>query len=340
MTKNGRKEVKELLASFKEALESWLITINDPIKIKEIKSASVDNPIEELTKLVSLIKAHTTKIGIIFKPETFQKQFDAAYNTVSKASESIILLISIIPQLNPETLSIIFHDEIILKISEIFQSNLELVSQLQIIEQETLEEESEEVARDINTRLMSVGKVWSSCDNLTKVLKDGKLGLLNTKFKQSIMLIEDGLDEFEEWVEDPEVSEDPFGFEDEDEDEDEQPEELDEETKAQLTAFGTKILNKFKLIKLLFSSISKSLPSITSGKTINELFENQKQIVNLVDKLIVELMMNAKISHITDDLITSINKNCNNLLKIVKAVNKSNENKVKWCEAWESKFSQ
>lgn len=337
MTQNGRKEVKELLASFKEALQSWLITVNDPIKIKEIKSASVDNPIEELTKLVSLIKAHTTKIGIIFKPETFKKQYDAAYNTVSKASETIILLISIIPQLNPELLSIIFYDEIILKISEIFQSNLELVSQLEIIEQET-QEDSEVTATDINTRLMSVGKVWSSCDNLTKVLKDGKLGLLNTKFKQSIMLIEDGLDEFEEWVEDPEVSEDPFGF-DEDDEEDE-PEELDDETKAELTAFGTKILNKFKLIKLLFSSISKSLPSVTSGKTINELFENQKLVVNLIDKLIVELIINAKISKLTDELLTNINKNCNNLLKIVKTVNKSNENKVKWCEAWESKFSQ
>ena len=91
------------------------------------------------------------------------------------------------------------------------------------------------------------------------------------------------------------------------------------------------------MIKLLLTSTSKSLPSVTSGDTINIIYQAQKDIVNLIDKLIVELMMNG-LTPSGKQYGDGITKNCNTILKVVKEVNKSNDTKVKWCTSWQSKY--
>lgn len=355
MTTVSRNELRDLLRSFKEALQFWLTSIKSQDQISAIKAAQVSDPLQELNKVTQLIKAHTTKVGIIFKPEVLEKETESSYNTLQKLSESVVLLVSLVAQLDPKDTSQIFFDEIVQCINEILLSNVHLATQLLILEQisDPYRDDSPQPTGELETtdgRLVSVGKVWSSCDSLIKILKDGKLGVLNHKFKQSIDLVEDGLDEFAEWAENPEEfdDEDPFGLSDSESDDEpndttpptNEPNEPSEEQELaiqKLKEFSLKWLDKIKMVKLLLTSTSKSLPSVTSGETINIIYQAQKDVVNLIDKLIVELMMNGLTSS-CDEYTSGITKNCNKLLRVVKEVNKSSDSKVKWCESWELKY--
>lgn len=325
-------ELSNLLGSFHEALTYWAASITTKEAVSKIKSAQVQNPQAELTKLAELIKAHTTKVGIIFNPEVLKKLPQGAYTTLQKLSETTVLLVSVVAQLSPKELSDILYNEILLCVQQVLASTILLVDQLILLDSEN----DGKVAVESDGRLVSVGKVWASCDSLCKVVEEGKLGVLNRKFKLSILLIEDGLDEFEEWAEDPEQVDDPFGFSDSEEEE--PVAEMDEEVKQQLIQFSQAWAKRFKLIKLLLISVSKSLPSVTSAEHINTIYQAQKDVVASVDKMIVDLMINCRVSKEIEQYGIDITKNCNVILKIVKDINKSNETKVKWCETWSEKF--
>lgn len=353
----SRSDLQKLLESFKEALQYWQNCLRDSkSSLSDIKAAQVTNPLEELTKLAKLIRAHTTKVGIVFKPETLSKETNAAYDTLLKLSESLVLIISILSQLKADEISDMFYSEILHTVGLLIESNSQFADELADMEARANQEnENSEVSKsknenEIDGRLVSVGKIWSNCDALTKLLNDGELGLLSKKIKQSITLIEDGLDEFEEWAENPDdfdLDDDPFGFSDDESEDDLDAPPVNNTTETEQTEnnkvlvdFAQLWLSKFKLIKLLLISITRSLPSVTSGDVINKTYDNQRLIVHKIDKLIVDLMLNKEVDDECKLTAEDIAKICYRLVKIVKDVNKSSENKVKWCVAWDSKFKE
>lgn len=337
-------QLSKLFISYEEALEYWLLTLGN--ESSQIKAAKVENPLEELSKTTQLVKAHTTKVGIIFKKETLAKETQTACNTLQKLSESSILLVSVVSQLTPDLISKIFYEEIVNFVRLLLTSLKGLVKELKSENKNARQEEQEaEIETTGGDRLISVGMVWTNCDNICSLLKKGKLGLLTQKMKQGIEFIDDGLDDFEEWAEDPqEMGDDPFGeFSDEEEDDDESSDKEPPITEdySELSKYSLFWLNKFKLIKLLLSSITKSLPLVTSAETINTIYSTQIKLIASIDKLILSLMMNMEVDEeeskeLTDDIVRA----CKVLVKEVKAVNKQNENKVKWCVAWDSKFKE
>lgn len=350
-----RSDLNKLILSFKEALQYWQTCLDGSnSSLSEVKAAEVTNPLEELDKLAKLIKAHTTKVGIIFKPETLVKGTDAAFSTLQKLSESLVLIISLISQLENKIISTMFYKEILNSVRLLIESNIQFADELVTVEVNSGEEPQEVPESndedEIDGRLVSVGKIWSNCDTLSKLIKDGELGVLSKKIKQSIISIEDGLDEFEEWAENPDdfdMDDDPFGFSDDESDEAEVPptngtaeENGNKEEKEKLIKFAQLWLSKIKLIKLLLTSVTRSLPSLTSGDVINNIYEVQRLLVNKIDTLIVDLMLSKEIAEEIVMNSKEITKMCNTLIKIVKDVNKSNENKVKWCVAWDSKFKE
>lgn len=342
-----RDEIAQLLASYKEALMYWQGSFCT--SFSGVSSAKVASPLEELVKLAKLIKAHTTKVGIVFKPENLKGLEEAAYNVVQKLSETVVLLVSLVAQLEKKDVSKLLYDEILSQLSLIIGSNIAFAEELSALEKETYigEKVDEKVDKDPNPtdkRLVSVGRIWASCDALVKLVEAGKLGLLASKTKQSIVMLDDGLDEFAEWAENPEEMDDPFGFSDDESDEEAPPKEdethLDDEERTELIAYAKKWLEKVKLIKLLLTSLTRSLPTVTAGEDIDNIYTTQRTIVTLVDKLIVDLMMDQVVDEKTNEYAVSIDKACKSIVKTVKNANKNSENKVKWCVAWTAKYEE
>ncbi|CCE83806.1 Piso0_004395 [Millerozyma farinosa CBS 7064] len=363
-----KEDLEELLVSFKEALEFWISCFRNEKEFSKIKAAEVTNPFDEFLKLISLIRAHTTKVGIVFKPHTWDKEPEAAFNALESLSKTVVFLLSLCSQLKPTMISQLFHTEVIDATKSLIDSIYSLSTELlSLVHQENTKSDTSAEAKETSQgqtddesdiRLISVGKIWSNCDALEALVKGGSLGVLAKKLKQSLALVNDGLDEFEEWSKDPDAFEDdddPFGFDsdsDSDESNDEEKDRIhdngsDTESlnnkpndKVKLQEFAQLWLSKIKLIKLLLSSLAKSLPSSSSENIIDAIHESQKEIVSLIDKLIVTLMLDK---YVDDDCVKytkKIETDCKNIIKMVESASNGDEKKIRWCQAWNTKFSE
>ena len=205
--------VDTLLESFKEALDFLSVSVGTEKAPTE--TTNVKAPLEELDKLVKLIKAHTTKVGIIFNPEMINKDRSASANTLKLLVELTAILGTIISVLDPAVISNIFYDEVVDLSRQLLTSLQQLTQQLIVQGKGNNDGKNDEKSHDNNTdqnksntktsdgRLVGVGVVWTNCDRLTELLKKGRLGLLTLKIKRGIEFLDDGIDEFEEWAEDP-----------------------------------------------------------------------------------------------------------------------------------------
>lgn len=352
-------QLDDILNAFEEALECWGLALSGSSDgLSAIRPATVEQPLNELNKVVKLIKAHTTKVGIIFEPTKLVKQSEAAYSTLSDLSKSIVLFMSIVAQLTPEKISSLFYKEIVSVSHILIESTTSLASELKKLRNDT-RDGIDATLTDIKTtstdlRLVSVGKIWSVCDDLVKLVEEGNLKFLEKKTRVQLSLLDDGLDEFAEWAENPEDFEDPFGldeFSDEEADEggfaDSNSESDTEESsedlvkkKEELASYAKQWVQKFKLVKLLFLSINKSLPSIIKGSYIDEIYKTESDICKESDLLIVELMMNRSLLEDVQEHAVAVDKACFKILAIVKNANRNNDKKIKWCGSWESKYKE
>lgn len=353
-------DVKERLEAFQGILVFWNKSLAESSPNEQVGRAKVAHPLEEVIKLAKLIKAHSTKTGIAFSSAHIAKHCDAGYDCIQKLSENLMFLLQIRFELQPVEMSQLFYDEVLQLIRTLFEVSASFASELiKLVDEvskspETTSSTSEEGTVD-SGRLVSVGRMWSICDEIVLVVQGGKIAVLSKKLKQSIALIDDGLEEFAEWTENPDSfdNDDPFGFSDEfDSDEDEETKvpiskqdedehsEDEKEDKSELLAFAKLWLHKIKMIKLLFNSLAKSLSSVTKGQAVDSIYKTQLNVVGLIDKLIVDLMMDQIVDDEINDYATEIESNCFKIVKITKDANKQNENKVKWCTAWEAKFKE
>ncbi|KAK6457415.1 uncharacterized protein RJT20DRAFT_40084 [Scheffersomyces xylosifermentans] len=364
MTKT-REEFDELLKSHKEAVKYWSLSLEDPQKsLTKVQSAKVSKPLDELLKLSRLIKAHTTKVGIIFKPENIAKDFNPAFSTLQKLSESLVFFISVLAQLQPSVISHLYYNEIIEKVKELLDSNSKFADELISIFEKDSESESPEQYSgsevkeiknndEVDRRLVSVGKIWSNCDSLSSLIQKGALDLLTSKIKVNVSLIEDGYEEFVEWTKNPEeFDDDPFGFSDdesdnEDEDdkdkeppvvkgEDSEEEKLHKDELIKYSQFWSK---KIDLVKLLLASFKKSLPVTTTGQSIDLINGSQYNLVTLIDKFIVDLMMDRTIDDEIKEYTDEITKESKRLVKIARDIHAKNDKRAKWYSAWETKYT-
>ena len=373
-----KSNLKDLLTSYQEALEFFSVSLsqNDETA-KKIQAANVKQPLDELAKITKLIKAHTTKVGIIFKPENLAKSTDPAFSTLSKLSESVVLMISVVAQIDPREISNLFYKEIVDHVRLILEGNKKLVEELLIHTSEGSTESTESTesaesvksakstestesakstkdspvdssvdsSNSVNGRLLSVGLIWTCCDSTMSLLESGNLNLLTSKIKESILLIDDGFEEFVEWAENPEEfeMEDPFGFSD-DESDDEPPadsdnESTDGESKDVVAKFAKTWIKKIELIKLLLSSLKKSLPATTTGESIDSIYSHESRLVNLIDKLVVDLMLDQVVDEVVEKCAEDITEVSQKISTIVRKLHKDNEKKAKWYETWETKFN-
>lgn len=344
---------EKVLEPFKEALLFWSIQIAKPEELKKsIPPAKVEDPLGEIVKLAKLIKAQTTKVGIVFAPKNIQKESEAPHDTVAELSKTFVFYVSALAQLSPKTISTLFLNEILEKSKDLIAlATLFSDELLQILDTKNEDNGEEEGGDDnaVNPRLLSVGKIWLLCDTIVDFIEKGNLKYLQLKTTLNISLMEDGLEEFEEWLENPQDADDDdfFGLDDEFSDEEPPAAESkddeaseDEADYEDLKKFGEQWLKQLKLVKLLFLSINKSLPSMTSGSDIDDIYATENSVARQVDLLVVELMMNKELNDEVENLDKGIEKACLKIISVLRNVNKSNETKVKWCVSWESKYKE
>ncbi|KAI5959277.1 uncharacterized protein KGF55_005427 [Candida pseudojiufengensis] len=321
-----KPDLKALIRSFNDATQYWVNILNSK-EINKVTPSKIEKPLDELLKLIKLIKAHTTKVGIIFKPETLQKQEQTAYNTLESLSESLVFTVSVLSQLNNDkNNSNIYYQEILDQNRLLIESNVDLSTELMHIYEDKTDE----------GRLVSIGKIWSNCDSIISLLENGALSLLTNKIKLSISLIDDGFDEFSEWAKNPEEVDDTFGFSDEEDDENEDEESLSEEDLNKLIEYSGKWVKKIELVKLLIASFKKSLPKSTTNSQIDDIYDLQKNITILIDKFIVELMLNRCSSKEIDTITNDISKNSITLAKLAESIH--NDKKSTWYSTWIIKY--
>lgn len=384
MEKETKEAVQSALDSLKEIIKFWITSfqgfgkelrerkISKDYKLL-IDSASLLNPLEELEKLFKLIHAHSTKLGILFKPVIDDNKKNVILEEIKETNKVFILLTSACAQLQTETIknntfSFVFSSELnqsVLSLYEIYTRFIdELGESLDVTEFED---------GDTDNRLICVGQIWESCDGLAKLIKSGQSGVLKRKIKETTVLITDACEELEEWTENPDADglDDPFKFNDDEDDEDEESEdedskipskvnddnneaegdgddEIDEELKK-VVEYGKKWVYKIKLIKLLLSSLDKSIPSEKTSKDK----KHQSEYAKAIDSLDKSRM---KLSEYTDDVVCTIiedndtsiadefgdklKKETDGIIKKVRILNTNDEKKTKWLDNWSVKFKE
>ncbi|OUM53450.1 hypothetical protein BVG19_g2731 [[Candida] boidinii] len=381
MDKETKEVVQSALNSLKEIIKFWITSFQGfgkelrERKISKdykslIDSASLANPLEELEKLFKLIHAHSTKLGILFKPVIDNNKKNVILEEIKETNKVLILLTSACAQVQTETIknnsfSFVFSSELnqyVLSLYEIYSRFVdELGESLDVTEFED---------GDTDNRLICVGQIWESCDSLVKLIKGGQSGVLKRKIKETTSLITDACEELEEWTENPDAGgiDDPFKFNDgddhdeesEDEDskiptkandddnKDQDDEEIDEELKK-VVEYGKKWVYKIKLIKLLLSSLDKSIPSEKASKDK----KHQNEYAKAIDSLDKSRM---KLSEYTDDVVCTIiedndtsmadefgdklKKETDGIIKKVRTLNTNDEKKTKWLDNWSVKFKE
>lgn len=327
MSKSTR-DVEKLLESFQEGL---VFSVKNLSECTAINSSKVELPTEELSKLCKLIRAHSTRIGLIYKQPL---ACNPAFDTLSELSRSCILLVSLVSQFHSQKaeFSHLFVGEIVTSVKLLLESCQELCGELAgIVEAENNAE------GDMEGKLRCVGKIWEHCDGVSKLAQEGKVALLKSKIQEITSMVADAVEEFEEWCNNPvELGDDPFDFNPSDS---ESADESDGEVPPEVVDFGTLWVQKIKLIKVLLNSFIKSIPESAKGADIDSLENSYKKLAEIVDDLTVCVMMDGDLQG-AKRFGSILNRECDGIILLVRGLNKGDTKKIRWLDAWSAKYDE
>lgn len=324
------EDLRQLILSFKEGLQLYSTTLSQ--SLSDIKSSShLVAPDEELTKLAKLLSAHATKVGIAFRPPV---SVNASYEQLKETSAKMLLIVGVVAQFDEQRWSSLFYKEVINRVRELIQGYVTLLDELDALD---FKDDSKEHSEG---RLISVGKIWDSCKSIEALMSVGNFGLLREQIKLSMGIVEDASAELNEWIEDPFIeAEINFGKVDE-EDEEEEEQEEEQQVSSYTIEFANKWTGKIKMLKLLLSSLGKSLPSsVETGTSIDEFNKEQNTLGALVDDLVCDIFLNSE-SKDLDANALKVKDQSQLLIKLVRQLNKDDDKKTKWLDLWSDKFLQ
>ncbi|QEU60123.1 hypothetical protein KDRO_C06510 [Kluyveromyces lactis] len=310
--------------------------------------------LEELGKLSKLIKSNATKLGIISTPDKISNNEDAFKTQMVELMNVVFYLLSLVPLFHDSHFADYFINKLDNEIVSLVQSIHKLSDELVEIVNSDAEDfedpniaEDEELAKFLKERLISIGMLWSQCDHLELLSNQGNLGLLTEYLSSSVKLLQDSIEELEEWLEDPVINSDPFGMNDKFSDEEgtDLDEEEEEEASESMIEFVRLLSQKSRLLKLLLSSLSKSITikkdTVTTAAYLSELNQLHNSILSNSDTLISSTLMNVEYE-VDPEVETSalaINNDVKKVIKIITQLNASDKSKLKWIQVWSNKWS-
>ena len=343
-------ELKELAGSIKEQfVDPYKNDIGALTKISSETKLQGSDPLTELEKLAKILKAYSTKLGIICEPSKLHGNYHAAYTELKNYADSLFYLLSLLPLFTREQgkLYASYLNE------DVFTQVLGLLNGTEMLCDEICSS-SKENEGDNKDRLISVGIIWASCDELCDIAKGGNYGLLSKRIALSCGLVDDVLEDIHGWLEDPQLegADDFLGDDLDSIDEledgvkkmgiDGDDEEMIEIVKKFLSEWQTKI----KMIKLLLSSFSKSI-TLTTGKNIpnlgsklDELNKLHKQVILHLDELVSDVFMSGA-AFDEDEMgpsIADLNDTLAKMVHMIKEISKQDPKKSKWIDVWNNKY--
>lgn len=319
----SEEDLRKLIASFREGLELYNKTLSE--SLEDLRNEPLENPNRELSKLAQLLYAHATKIGIAFRPPV---SINASYEQLRETSSKLLLIVGLVAQFEPRAWSQLYHDEVVSQVREVISAFITLLDEL---EQLDFKDDSSENSEG---RLISVGKVWDSCKSLEELMSLGNIGLLSKQIKLSIGIVEDASSELSEWLLDPYVETDILiGQDKEGEDDDD-----DDEVSHDTLEFANQWITKVKMLKLLLSSLAKSLPTkVADGSLLDQFNKEQKSLSANVDDLVCDIFLNQDKEQL-DQNAQRVQDQSKLLIKLVRDLNKGDDKKTMWLDLWLEKF--
>lgn len=310
--------------------------------------------LEELGKLSKLIKSNATKLGIISTPDKISNNEDAFKTQMVELMNVVFYLLSLVPLFHDSHFADYFINKLDNDIVSLVQSIHKLSDELvEIVNSDAKDfkdpiiAEDEKLAKFLKERLISIGMLWSQCEHLELLSNQGNLGLLTEYLSSSVKLLQDSIEELEEWLEDPVINSDPFGMNDKFSDEEgtDLDEEEEEEASESMIEFVKSLSQKSRLLKLLLSSLSKSITikkdTVTTAAYLSELNQLHNSIVSNSDTLISSTLVNAEyeVDPEVETSVLAINNDVKKVIKIITQLNGSDESKLKWIQVWSNKWS-
>ncbi|CUS22590.1 LAQU0S06e01486g1_1 [Lachancea quebecensis] len=347
-----QQDIRALVATIRADFVDSFASREQLRALKPTTNLKDSDALTELDKLSRIIKAHATKVGIIYHPEKFHKNVTPAFKELQLFSNSIFFLLSLLPLFHTDKFADYFVDELDYSVLGLLSGVKGLCDEVDsLLDGKAASASGRDApeAAEHDLRLVSVGKIWASCDSLQELAKSGNLGLLNKRVGASVRLITDSLSELDEWLQDPELeSQDPFGLESEPESDAERDTSGDKEVLAEMVKFLETWQQKLKMIRLLLSSFSKSVSSDEYKSKeplalqLAKLNTLHAVVVEKVDELISTVFMAGQEFDPEDEeileLISLLNDSLRKMVQIIKTLNRGDEKKGKWIEVWDAKY--
>lgn len=340
------ESLSQLCTTFQESITSNSITTNS------IQTANVTQPLDEVPKLSSLLSAHATKLGLVFKPPIATTTYTACQTEVDSLLKYAALLLSLLTQIQLEKkkYSTLFANELSYDGIAVTEACFSLIIGLK----ELVDVDEKGISdKPTDQRLVGVGFIWEACEKLTKTCKSGSSGTLRSKLKETNRLVVDALNELNEWLENP-VAGGGFDFDDDDilglhndseitgkekNGSTEEEEEADEE----VITFGKSWSTRIQLIKLLISLLDKSIPTSKYNekfsKGLDNFNEKRLKINELVDDVVACTVYDGDIEG-GESAAQSLVKEVNQIVDLTRKINNNDEKKCKWLDSWKTKFQE
>lgn len=257
----------------------------------------IDRPLAAFSDVGKLIKAHTTKTGIAFKPPITR---DAAVQCIEELNKMVPNLAAIVVGMSDEVDGALVVKEFESHVRDMYATIKAYAEQLKEAvksEDDLLMGNRAPTSKCLTNgeTLVMVGEVWQMCDTLVECAAQGSSGILKKKIQEFEQIIEDGQEDLESWIEEDGASSDSFfSFGDEDDDSSNSYDGSSGPTKAdkEFIASGTEWHQRLKKLGLLIRTIGKQRCGSMSAKQHDKLYESLRKLSAAVDDLIAVFLEN------------------------------------------------
>ena len=347
--KLSKGAIGELISSTKNAIALWIQVIDCNGKKKQsqlstqIKASKLEKPLDDLTKITTLMHAHGTKLGIVFKAPIPEENYHACFKELEGCVKTLMLFMSLFKQLVNEE-----NKYSHLFIDELTKAARSLLSAVQDLLAEMEKELNNTESTNRKERLISVGKIWQACKNIDDDLGEGPSGIIKKRLKETNRLIKDADQEYEEWLENPSTEnydndlDDAFGIESEKGDA-EQNEQGDNVVEEGFLKYAKGKAAKLRMIRLLIVSLNKSIPSsrynVRYARSIDLLDSERVRLAAIVDDFVAAVVYDQDM----EEAVKAgelLQKQALKIAKLVSKLNEGNKLRTGWLETWQRKFTE